>query len=278
MSGAINVEYGVERARHLDRIAAKKGIRRNDLLRMMADEVIAADEAGRDAFAANVTMKIEPKDIPAVLTAFSTGLMEFDRIVKDVGKRDATHQRKVSADTANVSEARTTIVGDVRADNQRVLEAVLAAVEAARSDVVEGLVRFEKGLLEGIEKFGNSLAAEFLEAPRFASMDAKMDQVLAFAAEPRKETKIQVGDGYFSMPGFIGLVLGTGLLLGAPVILALAKLLGPPGVWVGFAMLGGGDPAICRSMRAEYANTRECIVRSTAGAVIATAIIPRNRR
>ena len=267
----------MERAKHLERLAAKKGVRRNDLLRSLADKAIADDAEGRDPLGDNPIVRVEPKDIPQVLAALTTGLMEFDRIAKHVVKVDADNHRKAAADTAKVSEARAAIVDDVKVDNQRVLDAVLAAIEAAKVDVMAKVEQVRGALEAAIDDFRNALAHDLDTLPQLREINAKLDRVEAFAAQPRKETKIQVADGYFSVPGLLGL-LGVMLLPAGILFAVIAKLFPVVGTPYGVGILGGGDTAICTTIRAEYANTRECAVKSTASAVIATATIPRNRR
>lgn len=261
----INVGYDLDQVRGLDRIAAKQSISRTDFLRKLADEAIAADLAGRELFAAE-TEELSPTDVRHLIEENKKLNAELARSQDQFIRREKKLLGREEALAARVAK----------------LEAeAAAAMKVARDEVEDRLTKrlesFEQSIVGGIEDFGHRLVDGFTESPQSRAMNAKSDRMLELAAEPRHVTKVQIGNGYFSMPGFLGLlafmVIPGGLLFGI-----LAKLFPILGVPYAIGILGNGDTATCRTMRAEYANTRECEVKSTKGAVIATASIPRNRR
>lgn len=259
--GAVNVEYGVERVRHLDRIAAKMGMSRNDLLRKAADEVIAADAEDRPSFSGRAE-ELSPADVRHLVEENRTLNTELRRSQDQFVRRE----KKLLEDR----EALAVRIAKLEADGAAATEAAGVAVE---SRLAARLEQFEQSIAGGVEDFGNTLVGALTDAPRLRNMDAKLDEVRAASAEPRTQHSWQFGDSQLSVGGMIGAMFALGVP-GTFAVLALTKLVGPLGVWIGAAMLGGGDTAVCNSIRSEYSTSRQCAVKVVGRTVTATAAMP----
>lgn len=219
-NGAVNVEYGVERVRRLDRLAAKQGMKRNDLLRRMADEAFLADDEGRPMFAQPVE---EPStaDVRHLIEENKNLNSELERSRKQQDKRE---KGQVERDAAFARR--------------------LSALEEERAAAVEAAVyRTEAHLI---------IAVQRAMAPSLDRVGADLKEVKArgvaierWAKEPRKAFGLILGDGRFWSTVFVVkyslLIFGSGMLLMGVLGLLFTDL----GVWLSHKMMAG-DAEFCR--------------------------------
>lgn len=234
MSGAINVEYGVDRARKLDRIAAKMSMRRNDLLRRMADEVIAADEEGREAFTVRAEAdETDPADLRYLIQETKNNNVEIERSRK---RQDARERAQVDRDKA-------------QAERVEALMKRLDALEAERDAAVEAAAqRTEEHLIKAV---GRAVL------PSLDRVREDMEEVKAEARKPRTAKYYNIGLGQWTgralaVAFMILMLVAAGAFFGLAWAVPERKIAVPSGM----ALLGGGDVAICKAVDYRYATER----------------------
>jgi hypothetical protein len=132
----INVEYGVERIGKLERIAAKRGISRSDLLRRMADQEIADDEAGIERSVAPV-VQITPADISRMVVQITKLHVEANRLHKSIDRRDRSMVDREATFEAEKAEYAGQIREAFHVSADGILGELAPAMKGAISDAVE---------------------------------------------------------------------------------------------------------------------------------------------
>ena len=192
----------MEQVRHLDRIAAKKGVTRNELLRKGADELIAADADDRLSFSGQVE-ELSPIDARHLIEESKTLHAGLERSQKRQDKRE-----KDQAERDDVLGAR---IAKLEAEAAAAMEAAGAKVEDQLSARLE---RFEQSLVGGIEKFGIQLVEDFMDAPQLKAIKKGQEENTAVLTattaaidlmkrEPRKAIGIFLGNGGMWSTAFI---------------------------------------------------------------------------
>ncbi len=105
MKYEINVNYGEERGRHIERIAKAHNMSRTDFLRWTADEIIAADAKGLELF---------PTDRSGLTSADAAGMrasvMEMNRMTTEWAKHVSALRKQEHDDQLMLSKARAEFV------------------------------------------------------------------------------------------------------------------------------------------------------------------------
>lgn len=253
VSPHINVDYGVERVLELDRIAASRGITRNELLRRGADEMIAAERGGRKAFASDPDA-IGPAEI-------QTAVMEIDRIAREFAEHDAEMRRMERDDRTAMSKARAEFIAGMP-------ERITAALNPIRKEMA--------ALGERID---NQPRLDAIEAAQQASNEGQKELAAAIkehASRPWSQTVIRIGGEQATLSYMLGKNALISLV-GGVFLLAACKAMPAIGVPVGTGLAGGGSSAFCNIADHRY-DLRSCQLTDTGETITMTARRARSTR
>jgi hypothetical protein len=215
--GQFNIRLDDARTAALDALAAKHRLERPDFIRILIDEAVTADAQDRALF--DRSRDFDPRLLGEIVQRVNQGMLEFDRKLGDIAKREADIA-KVRRDDANrMSEARKDFVGTLP-------DRLKQAYAPFRAD----LAKLQTGLVEH---------------PRLASIDERLERVEKLAGELRPNVYNQLNGVDLSWPK-IAAVAVVSFLVSVVIFFALAAVFPQ---WIGVPtanrLLGGGDQAVC---------------------------------
>lgn len=212
-----NIRLDDTRTAALDALAAKRGLERPEFIRLLIDEAIKADAQGRELF--DRSRDLDPRLLGEIVQRVNQGMLEFDRKLGDIAKREAEIATIRRDDADRISDARREFVGAMP-------DRLKQAYAPFRAD---------------LEK----LRVALVEHPRLVSIDQRLERVEKLAAEPRQNIYNQLNGVDLSWPR-ITAALGAGFLVSIGLFFGLAALF-PQRLALPTAnrLLGGGDQAVC---------------------------------
>lgn len=271
MAGGINVEYGPERTRELDRIAAKLSISRSNLLRKTVDKLIAADKAGREPFADDGSdePRYDPDELRHAIRELREQRVESDRQNRAAQKRELELRAKIAAYEADVDAARRSAVNHATRELAKAMDPLRAEMADDREKIA-GLID-EQPRLDAID---GKLAEHT------AALTANTAAIERLCKEPRTQNFYDFGFGRWSRSklAFVGV---TNLAVCTSVSLLLADVL--PARWLETPtanwMLDGGGDAVCRLLDHQYgAGSTVCRTKFAGDKVTVTATLSQGGR
>jgi len=215
--GQFNIRLNDNKTTAFDALAARRGLERPELVRLLIDEALQADAQGRELF--DRSRDFDPSQLGELLRRLNDGLIETDRKMTDIAKREGEVAKLRRDDAERMSAARTELLGSISTRLTKAFEPFRAELDA--------------------------LAVLVRELPGLARVTDPLARIEKLAAEPRQQTVYQ-----FNGIDFLGWKMAAAGFVAATIgALALYALgFGMPG-WVGYPManryLGGGSQAIC---------------------------------
>lgn len=181
MNPQVNVDYGVDRAQRLQDSADAMGISRPAYMRMVADALFAAQDAGRDPFAGE----------PAALTArdiaeHRAAVMEMARIAAEWAKHGAALRKAERDDQLLLSKARAELM-------EGIPKRLNIAVEPFREEMKVLAARIDEQ--PRLDMIAEELAALRLAQEAHVGVLSEHTNALKKAiAEPRTQYALVLGD------------------------------------------------------------------------------------
>jgi hypothetical protein len=215
--GQFNIRLEDSKIAALDALAAKRGWERPELTRRMVDELLSADEQGRALF--DRSQDLDPRMLGELVQRVAQGMIEFDRKLADIAKREAEIAKLRFADTELLVEMRKDYAA-------KLPERLKDAYAPFRAD---------------IEQLKQSLNDD----PRLAGINSRLDRIETFARVPRNETIVQLtGIKWLERK-----LLGVAAALWSFGFVSFFALGVAASGWFGYPsankFLGGGSSAIC---------------------------------
>jgi hypothetical protein len=230
----INVTVDNTLASAIDRLASAKGLSRPELLRQMMHEMIEAHDAGRLAFAHD--------DGPRLDTSLNTLALQLREAVVELDRSQRENQKltKRLIDSWNGGEEAAHV-------------AQLQLTEKIKAHLGDAYAPFQKKAVELISMM--EMMPEKLSAgltPRLSHVDAKLQSIEKFAAEPRFIRNLVLGRDLVLEWKFLAIFIIVGLFIGAVFTLLVAGNI-PPLARHMASRLVSDTPQFCRTIATRYA-------------------------
>jgi Ribbon-helix-helix protein, copG family len=230
----INITVDSNLASAVDRLASNKGISRPELLRQMMMEMIEAHDAGRLTFAHD--------DGPRLDTSLNTLAVQLREAVVELDRSQRENQKltKRLIDSWNGGEEAAHIA-------QRQL------TDKIKTHLGDGYAPFHEKVAELVslmEAMPQDLSTGLSQ--RFGRVDAKLQSIENFAAEPRFIRNLVLGRDLVLEWKFLSIFIIIGLFIGSVFTVLIAGNI-PPLARQMASRLVADTPQFCRTIATRYA-------------------------
>ncbi len=240
--GQYNIRLEDAKIAALDVLAAKRGLERPELTRRMVDELLSADEQGRALF--DRSQDLDPRMLSALVQQVTQHMIEFDRKLEDIAKREAEIAKLRFADTELMVEMRKDFAA-------KLPERLKDAYAPFRKDIEQ-------------------MKQVFDDHPRIAGIDSRLDRIETLARIPRNETIVELTGIKWLERKMLGAAAAI-WLFGFVSFFALGIVATG---WLGYPsankFLGGGASAICNLANYQLRRNDCRMIRDADGSTVLT--------